>query len=80
MLHKKGGKNMKKRFTVMLEETTSRMLKKVALTKTPAANRDDIEYVLWQYAHDELDNPYLHLHTIEDYRKMMKEGKLPDDK
>ena len=38
----------------MLEESTIKMLKKVALLKTPIANREDIEYVLWQYAHDEL--------------------------
>ena len=46
---------MKKRFTVMLNEDTIMLLKKLAAKTSPIGHREALERVLYSYAKDELD-------------------------
>ena len=46
---------MKKRFTIMLEERTILMLKKLASKRSPIRHRKELERVLYQYALEELN-------------------------
>ena len=79
MLHKKGGKNMKKRFTVMLEENTIKMIKN--LQYSPTALRQLIEETLeTMVINEEGEKLEPSKYTIEQYRQMMRTGRLPDDK
>lgn len=79
MLHKKGGKNMKKRFTVMLEENTIKKIKN--LQYSPTALRQIIEETLETMVINEKGQKLKpSKYTIEQYRQMMRTGRLPDDK
>ena len=49
---------MKKRFTIMLEETTIFRLKKLAAKRSPIGHREELERVLDQYARDELESEW----------------------
>lgn len=54
MLHKKGDKNMKKRFTIMLEEETIRLIKALYDYYTPTTVRSNLEKLIKQHTISEL--------------------------
>lgn len=46
---------MKKRFTIMLDETTIWAIQKLRQKYSPIGLREELERVLWQYACEELE-------------------------
>lgn len=45
---------MKKRYTIMLDESVIWALKKLGAKRSPIGQREEIERVLWEYACEEL--------------------------